>query len=379
MDEKPSLSLGDFGISTSRGFLPDPDPLTCLPKEWEFLDQFGRELPSLIEGRTILVAAKDLSLPTEKMLERLSQPELNRAMTIYGFAASAFVHSCNVEPIIIRSKIAWPLWWLSKKIGKPPILSYCSYALNNWKRKNTEGDIEVDNLQLLQNFIKLPDEDWFILIHVDIEKAASCAINGVLDAVISARNNNSCHLLLALVKISVSLGDMIRTLKRMPEKCSPEVYYKKVRPWIMMFKNVVYEGVDDFENRPQTFRGETGAQSSIMPLLEAGLGLSKRHEESVLTKHLSEMRLYMPIRHREFIEKVEITSQVREFIEKLNSQDLKNRYNYCIEKMIEFRDIHLEYATSYIHQRTKDPTGTGGTIFMPWLEQMRNETKKFFL
>ena len=116
MDEKPSLSLGDFGISTSRGFLPDPDPLTCLPKEWEFLDQFGRELPSLIEGRTILVAAKDLSLPTEKMLERLSQPELNRAMTIYGFAASAFVHSCNVEPIIIRSKISLPLLLLFLKI-----------------------------------------------------------------------------------------------------------------------------------------------------------------------------------------------------------------------------------------------------------------------
>lgn len=379
MDEKSLLNLNYFGVSPSRGFLPELDPLTSLPNEWNFLDQFGRELPSLIEDKKILVAVKDLPLPTEKMLESLSQSELSRVMMIYGFGASAFVHSYKNVSGIIPKTLARPLWWLSKKIGKPPILSYCSYALNNWERKNLESGIEVDNLKLLQNFIKLPDEDWFILIHVDIERTASCAINGIIKAVISAENNDSYHLLLALIKISASLIDMIRILKRMPEGCSPEVYYKMVRPWIMMFENVIYEGVDEFENKPQTFRGETGAQSSVMPLLEAGLGLSKKHKESILTKHLSEMRLYMPARHREFIEKVESISKVREFIEKTNYQDLKNWYNCCLEKMFEFRDIHLGYAMSYIHQRTKDPRGTGGTIFMPWLEQIRNETKEFLL
>ena len=46
----------------------------------------------------------------------------------------------------------------------------------------------------------------------------------------------------------------------------PGLYYKTFRPYIRFFENVVYEGVDE---APINFRGETGAQSSIMPTLVA--------------------------------------------------------------------------------------------------------------
>ena len=51
-------------------------------------------------------------------------------------------------------------------------------------------------------------------------------------------------------------------LRRIPEKMDPALYYKTFRPYIRFFENVVYEGV---ETGPLDFRGETGAQSSIMP------------------------------------------------------------------------------------------------------------------
>ena len=142
----------------------------------------------------------------------------------------------------------------------------------------------------------------------------------------------------------------------------------------MYFDSVVYEDVDV---EPKKLRGETGAQSSIMPFLEATLGLS--HQESVLTQHLQTMRFYMPLKHRLLIETVEKASKIREFIIKSGSAELKEAYNECLERMFEFRDIHLNYAHSYIHQKTADPKGTGGTIFMPWLEQMRNETEQMLL
>ena len=73
-------------------------------------------------------------------------------------------------------------------------------------------------------------------------------------------------------------------MNRMPEKCDPFIYYNRVRPYIFGWKNnpttpegVVYEGVEEYENTPQIFRGETGAQSSIVPMLDALLGVTKEH------------------------------------------------------------------------------------------------------
>ncbi len=368
------LKLADFGIFPDRGFLPQEDPAILLPPGWEFLDEFGKQIPELIKSDRLTLAARLLPIPDHRALVSLNETEKNRAMMIYGFGASAYVHSSKPSQNLLCKNLAKPLVWLSSYFGKSPILSYCSYSLNNWSRIDPSKDIEVDNLKLIQNFIDLYDENWFILIHVDIERKASLAIEAAVDAISCAEKENCHNLLLNLGAVSTSLAMMINTLKRMTERCSPDVYYKKVRPWIMYFENVVYESVED---KPKTLRGETGAQSSIMPFLEAVLGLT--HQESVLTQHLRTMRFYMPLKHQLLIETVERTSQVREFIIKSGSAELKETYNYCLERMFEFRDIHLGYANSYIHQKTTDPKGTGGTIFMPWLEQMRNETRQMLL
>ncbi|HEY2931329.1 MAG TPA: hypothetical protein VGK99_06235 [Acidobacteriota bacterium] len=369
--------LRSFDVSPSRGFLSDDRPLVELPSAWKFLDAFGAELPKVLKQRKIKQAAEDLPAPSEEMLASLSPGEQRRAMMIYGFGASGYIHGQGQRVSQLCKPLAQPLYLLSKRIDKPPILSYCSYSLNNWRCVGPQDDITVDNLKLLQNFIPVPDEDWFILIHVDIERRAAPAIVNVCNAVISAAQRSSQTLLSNLTEIGASLQSMIETLKRMPEGCSTEVYFKMVRPWIMFFTDVVYEGVAELENKPQSFRGETGAQSSIMPLLEAGLGI--RHDESILTRHLREMRLYMPRKHRLLIEEVERSSKVREVVVSSGSTALRTAYNYCLEKMFEFRDIHLGYAFSYIHQKTENEMGTGGTVFMPWLEQMRNETREQFL
>lgn len=370
------LKLSDFGIVADRGFLPKEDPAKALPPGWEFLDNFGRILPKILPIGTIDIISKTLPTPPLEALSQLSEAEKNRAMMIYGFGASAYVHSTYPSPLrkVLPSNLAQPLIWLSSHFGKPPILSYCSYSLNNWQRIDPSKDVELDNITLLQNFIDLYDENWFILIHVDIERKAAEAIENICYAVLEAHLGNRLTLLSNLENIDASLGQMIKTLRRMPEQCSTDVYYQNVRPWIMYFENVVYEGVSP---EPQSYRGETGAQSSIMPLMEAGLGI--QHAESVLTQHLQTMRLYMPPNHRRLIEEIEKTSKVREFIIQSGAPWLKDVYNSCLEKIFEFRDIHFGYAHSYIHQKTKDTKGTGGTPFMTWLEQMRNETEQMLL
>ncbi len=152
---------------------------------------------------------------------------------------------------------------------------------------------------------------------------------------------------------------MYATLKRMPEWCDPYIYYQRVRPYIHGWKNhpdlprgVIYEGVEAYEGQPQQFRGETGAQSAIIPSLDAMLGVE--HKEDILRSYLMEMRTYMPPAHREFIESLEVRTSVRPFVQRCRRSRLTELYNSCLEGIERFRTLHLEYAARYIFRPSSD-------------------------
>jgi indoleamine 2,3-dioxygenase len=148
---------------------------------------------------------------------------------------------------------------------------------------------------------------------------------------------------------------------------------------------VRYDGVEAYGGAPQQFRGETGAQSSIIPALDAVLGIT--HKNDPLRPYLMEMRDYMPREHRAFIATLEQGPAVREYV--LAHRDtepaLREAYNACVHWITEFRTKHLEYAARYIHQQSQhgmdNPTnvGTGGTPFMPYLKKHRDETLEHLL
>jgi len=181
---------------------------------------------------------------------------------------------------------------------------------------------------------------------------------------------------------------MNKILLRMPERCDPYVYFRRVRPYIHGWANqpsipsgVVYEGVEDYAGKAQKFRGETGAQSSIIPALDAVLGLT--HAEDMLRSYLNEMRDYMPPGHRAFIEAVEAGPSVRQYVMRHRKArpTLRDAYNAAIDGVCRFRSTHLEYAHSYINKQSRgdarnpNSIGTGGTPFIPYLTKHRNETK----
>jgi len=67
---------------------------------------------------------------------------------------------------------------------------------------------------------------------------------------------------------------------------------------------VFYEGVAKWEGHGQKFRGETGAQSAIIPSLDAALGVRFLGDEE-FAEHLLQLRDYMPPKHRAFVERLE--------------------------------------------------------------------------
>src|SRR5207248_5056763 len=214
----------------------------------------------------------------------------------------------------LPATIARPWVAVANRLGRPPILSYASYALDNWRRLDPNGPIALGNLALLQNFLGGLDEEWFVTVHVQIEAEAAPALQAASSALNAVAAESVGGVLEALGTIAAALENMNRTLKRMPEGCDPYVYYHRVRPFIHGWQQhaVTYEGVPEDAGTPRTYYGETGAQSTIVPCLDAVLGI--RHQQDELRTYLSAMRTYMPRGHVAFLAALEAGPSVRSFV-----------------------------------------------------------------
>jgi indoleamine 2,3-dioxygenase len=178
---------------------------------------------------------------------------------------------------------------------------------------------------------------------------------------------------------------MGKVLARMPDGCDPYIYYRRVRPYIHGWKDhplldsgVVYEGVDEYRGEGQRFRGETGAQSAIVPALDAFLGVG--HADDPLRPYLLEMRDYMTPEQRAFLARVEAGPNLRELLIERRPAQAIELYDRAITALASFRGQHLDYADRYIHRQAStgpgNPTtlGTGGTPFMAYLRKHLDET-----
>jgi indoleamine 2,3-dioxygenase len=367
-----------------RGFLPLSDPLQELPNPFGRWEELARDMPKILAAGKLRTYLDQLPILDTSVL--VSDAEYERAMLILSYFGHGYVWGGTEVRDRIPSGVAVPWYRISEKLGRPPILSYASYALHNWRRIERSGPVAIGNVSLLQNFLAGVDEEWFILVHVDIEAKAAPVPAAIVQAQAAVRGDQANALALQLSSIAGALESIYETLSRMPEHCDPYIYYHRVRPYIHGWKDhpalphgVIYEGVDAYGGQPLRLRGETGAQSSIVPSLDAALGVT--HRTDPLRPYLLEMRNYMPPPHRDFIKAVEDGPQVREYVI-ANRQDgtLRDAYNQCLHLLERFRSQHLEYAANYIQKQSLtspyNPTerGTGGTPFLPYLKKHRDET-----
>ena len=387
------------GFSLCHGFLPvdDPNELNSDCSRFEAWESCALSLHKLIETSNIRETIEQLpTINIEKLtdrtkVEQMDLAQLERLMGVLSFLAHAYVWCDPTSPAKrLPKNIAQPWCAVAKKLGRPPVLSYASYALYNWRRLDKTKPIELGNICLRQNFLGGIDEEWFILIHVDIEAKAIPALQALVPLLNSADAADITQMKKHLNVIEQSLHDINSTMDRMPEKCDPYIYYHRVRPYIHGWKNnpalpqgLIYEGVEDYENQPIELKGETGAQSTIIPCLDAVFGIE--HENNPLRMHLNEMRDYMPPEHIDFLSYLESRSSVRSTIIASNNPALKETYNRCLQLIHRFRTAHYRYAAQYINKQSQvsnsNPTdiGTGGTPFMAYLNKHKEETQAHML
>ena len=365
----------NFSILES-GFLPNKIS-TLLSNEFDDVEYIAKNLPKILANNQIEYEV--LNLETEKDISNLSIDELERAMLLYSYIGHGYIWGGTSIEKVIPKNISKTWYKISQKLDRPPILSYASYALNNWKLQDVNKPFDLENIRILQNFLGGMDEDWFIMIHIAIEHEAKEILNNLKTYYLD-KNKDQSYLENALV----SIKKINQIMNRMPEKCDPFIYYNRVRPYIFGWKNnpatpngVIYEGVEEYGGTPQLFRGETGAQSSIVPALDALLGVT--HSNDPLKEYLDEMRLYMPKEHRNLLNDLDQWSENNRSnsITEDSSVVLSDE---IIKEVHAFRNKHLEYARIYIHeqslsnQNNSNVVGTGGTPFMKYLDKHLQET-----
>lgn len=369
-----------FAVSPRRGFVPDVEPLTSLGSArhptLRRLDELGTQLPARLDDGTLRDSLRELDAAPETVFDDLSRSELLRVYTVSGFLANAAIHSPD-GPVAdtIPAGVAVPLYESTARLGRTPVLSYDGYVLHNWARLNEGRGFTPDNLQSLTTFVDLPDETWFIAIHVAIEAAAGPAIGAIGEAQQAVRDDDADRVRDALETMTEALTVVDETLGRMPEHNAPENYGHTFRHYLKPLVEVEYEGVDALSG-PQSYRGASGAQSSLFPALDAALGVD--HGDNPLVTHLRTLRRDMPPEHRAFIEAVDDGPTIREYVA-AGDDTLRTAYNDCLDRMVSFRDRHTAIVSQYLTVPLGEDTGTGGTPHGRYLEMFTEDTRACLL
>jgi indoleamine 2,3-dioxygenase len=382
------MQLSDYGMSRERGFLsPYEIDEVFLPTRFDAVVDTAERLSDLLSTGRVRHWLRDLPAPEIASWAAKAPEEQVRTMMVhYSFLVQAYVWGEPEPPAYLPANLARPIVALADRLGQAPLLPYSGYVLDNWARIDKAGPIALDNIRMVQNFLGGADENWFVMIHVVIEAEAGVLLDNAARLVAAARREDGATCEALLIEMDAAWERIYAVFKRMPERCDPYIYFNRVRPYIHGWANnpalgegLVYEGVERFAGKPQALRGQTGSQSSIVPAMDALLGVG--HSDDPLKRFLDELHHYRPLAHRRFIEDLGAQCTLRDFVARADSPALRDAFNGCLEQVARFRTRHLEYAASYINKQAgsipgNDPdVGTGGTPFMKYLKKHRDENR----
>ena len=384
----PIASLETYDISEARGFLCSYDATAVeLSGDWAIAQKVAMSLPQMMTtGRVRELLRRDLPLLTEEDVEGLSETQARAAMVHYSFMVQAYVWGEAEASALLPECLARPMCALADKLGQQPLLPYSGYVLDNWGLHDPNGPVDLSNIYVIQNFSGGQDENWFILVHVAIEARAGAALARMPAVIETVAAGNTAEVTRLLNEIAEVWTDLKHIFDRMPERCDPYAYFERVRPYIHGWKDnpalpngVMYEGVEAHGGAPQSYRGQTGSQSSIVPCMDALLGVG--HAADPMKAYIDELHIYRPPGHRRFIDDLRAESRLRDFVIETSNAKLSEAYNANVQAVADFRTRHLEYAASYINKQQRKATGndtsvgTGGTPFMKYLKKHRDETQ----
>uniref|UniRef100_A0A8C3UUL2 I23O2 dioxygenase n=1 Tax=Catharus ustulatus TaxID=91951 RepID=A0A8C3UUL2_CATUS len=379
------LALSSFQVSEEFGFLL-PDPLTELPAPYGPWMDLAHELPQLITSHQLRSRVHQMPQLSTQHLQ--GREELHLAHLVLSFITMGYVwqegEEADAAPVLPRN-LAVPYWEVSQALGLPPILSHADFVLANWRRKDPNGPLEIENLDTI---ITLPGGEslrGFILVTLLVEKAA---VPGIKQLVLHA----AAHLTVLGLPSTSDLTHLF-----LLDYVDPEVFYSVIRIFLSGWKDnpamphgLIYEGVSP---EPLAFSGGSAAQSTVLHAFDELLGICH-------PAFLHRMRDYMPRPHRAFVQELRGAVSLRQHVLSSGDARLRAAFNRCVGALTDFRSLHIAIVTKYIaiaaaraRARRAQPSaragpsagkppaalegkGTGGSHIFSFLKSIRDTTRE---
>jgi len=389
----PIPHLADYGISPTRGFLPDQLPLTRLP------DPYYNKWEAIVANLQGLILSKRLRavidrLPVLSTVGLYHESEWRRAYMLLCFMAHAYIWGGDSPSDRLPPPITVPLLEISEHLELPPVATYAAVCLWNFKPLFMDEDIDnLENLATLCTFTGSLDESWFYLVSVAMEARGAPIIPLMLHAIAAARENDVHTVTQCLTSFAERLDDLTTLLHRMHENCDPHIFYHRIRPFLAGSKNMAEAGLpngvlyDDGSDSPtwRQYAGGSNAQSSLIQFFDIVLGIEHRptgekgpkpdtDSPGPAAQHnfIQEMRRYMPGPHARFLADVQAVANIREFVARhaARHRPLAIAYDACLAMLRALRDKHLAIVTRYIvmpsreaaRARSRSPEATRGAV-----------------
>jgi len=381
-----------FLISTKTGFLTRAESVTKLPEKFNIIESLLQRMPYYLpDGSPGLLQKGTFGATCDKELPHLDFDGIDDTMVLlalyreYSFICNAYLlEPCHLSWLktgddyglgrdILPKNISVPYLKLAQKLGLKTYLEYnTGYGLNNFTRKDKSKTATLENIDAIRWFIGTESEKGFVKVHVTINEHGGNLIKSGVDVLKHAENNRREDFNNSLDEMKTTLMYMNYELDRMFVESSPNDY-NTFRTFIMgiynqpMFpKGVVYDGC--YDNKPQFFRGETGANDSIIPFADNILEITGMLPENILTEALRDFRTYRPKSHSEFLQWTEDTAKdigVQAFARKDNVSLLK--LIEVADQVRQFRHCHWVLTNVYIMNKSTHPLATGGSPIVLWL------------
>jgi indoleamine 2,3-dioxygenase len=365
------MSLARYWVDPITGFVPGTPPLRRLSGAFEVWDQIVAEVPALIRSRRLRGALEGMpELPAEALA---TDAEQERGLLVLCHFANAWVWGGAEPHLALPRSIAVPLCALATTLERQPIAHYASMTLRNWQLIDPREPVSVDNARTQVRFLGGVDEDWFFIASMGVELAGAPLLP-IVAAASQASHDGSDEALRNLLDAFVTgMAAVQAALERVREWCEPVTYYSRVRPFVTGWPapGVLYTGVWD---APRRFIGGSAAQSSLLQLFDAVLGVV--HADAPAGHYLRMVRDYMPRPQRAFVEDIEGSTRVRARAES-GGAPLRDAYNAALDTLEQFRRAHMQLAHDYILRPAgpaSDPKGTGGTALTAFLKGAHDST-----
>jgi len=328
-----------FSDLRNHGFLPKQKPMLELPSEFrvvnELLDKMVYHQKDGSKGllaKNLLRKTVDSDLPNLvneiKKLD-IKDDRIHAALfRDFSFLSAAYMHEpCHNNYVEkkeygigsehIPEQLAVPMQEIANRIRYgQPLLEYAyGYALNNWQfvndsnpnvldYKNTDvmpptGTKLKDHISLVRAFNGCTDEAGFVLVHVAIVTMTNRQVQATDKMFAGAAKGDREMCNQGMRDHLKVMKDMYECMSSMWHECNPKNYLN-FRTFIMGIEGnddifpggLLYKGVSE---KKLKFRGETGAQDSIIPSVDNAFGLDYPRNE--LTEYLFSLRKYRPFNH----------------------------------------------------------------------------------